>query len=96
MFILSFMLANLFFWASWHNLDLLQNYSLILNDINRNEFCSEDFYDVRIVEDCNLMGCGSFESIYLTSKSIAILSYVIFVGIIGEFLVRKWREKYRL
>lgn len=95
MFILVFMFANLAFWVSWHNLDLLQNYSLIFNDINRNEFCSEDFYDVRGVEDCNLFGCGTFENIYVVSKSFALFSYMLFNGLVIEFLVRAWKRKSR-
>lgn len=73
-------LSGLFFVSSWHNLDLLQNYSLILNDINNNDV--EGLYNVRDVEDCNLIGCHDFMSIYIVSKFMAFSSFVMLISYI--------------
>lgn len=93
MFLLALIMGNVLFWGSWHNLDLLQNYSLIYNDFNRENSCDSGFYDVRDASDCNLYGCKEFQQIYMESKFMAFVSYILMLGIIIEAMVRYYKKK---
>ena len=91
--VVALMLANALFWISWHNLDQLNGYAMLLNDINAIEHCDDNFYDVREIQDCGVIDCPDFQTAYIKSKFAEVLSYILFTGIIGEFLIRKWKKK---
>lgn len=81
-FIFAIVLSNVLFWGSYHNLDLLQNYALIYNDIN-SQHCTHDFINIRNIKDCNaLYDCPDFQTIYIHSKFMQFAAYFIMLGII--------------
>lgn len=93
MFIVFFGMAHILFWAGWHNTDLLQNYSLMYNDINKLNADNEiGFYDARNIKDCNLTGCFEFKDIYMQSKFYSLVAFLIFNGIIANHFIERYKE----
>lgn len=91
--ILSFIIiSNILFFTSYHNLDLLQNYSLLYNSFNLNSHCDSNALNIKEITDCtSLRYCPSFQSIYLNSKLIQIISYIILNFLLINNLI--WRYK---
>lgn len=86
-------IGNIFFYISYHNLDLLQNYSLIYNSINLETHCSSNALDVRQITDCTASRyCPDFQTIYLNSKFIQILSFLILNGVLMNYLLRLYKN----
>jgi len=71
------------FFTAFHNIDLLSNYSLLWNDLNREEHCDMGFYDLRDLQDCNgLFQCPDYKTIYITSVNTLFISFFILIAII--------------
>lgn len=71
-------LSSVMFFGSWHNLDLLQNYSMIYQQINLEYFCTNDALDVRDITDCTASGsCPYFKDIYIKSKYFNLICFIL-------------------
>jgi len=88
-------LSVVFFYSAFHNLDLLSNYSLIFNDVNKKSFIEGNlsgYYDLREIQDCNgYFQCPDYKTIYIGSVNLLFLSYNILFGLlisIGLFHLR--------
>jgi hypothetical protein len=73
-------LANVLFFIQWHNTDLLQNYSIMFNDIN-NHNCN-NFYNIRDITEYNIFGENVFQEIYNKAKFLQLISIALFNFII--------------
>lgn len=95
LFIFSLLSSVVLFWISFHNMDLIHNYSLIYSDSNKQLCtCEGGFLDIREIRDCNgLNQCPTSSEIYLSSTNILFMSHFIMLGIITYFVVEKWLEK---
>lgn len=94
-FISTLLLSICLFWISFHNIDLIHNYSLIYSDSNKQLCtCEDGFRDIREIRDCNgLNQCFTFSEIYLSSTNMVFISHFIMLGIVTYFVVEKWLEK---
>lgn len=82
------------FWISFHNIDLIHNYSLIYSDSNKQLCdCEDGFSDIRKLRDCNGFQCPTSSEIYISSINMLFISHFIMLGIITYFVVEKWFEK---
>lgn len=90
-FLFLFMLGNIYFFASWHNLDLLQNYSLMFSDINIKYSNDSELLNVREITDCTGFNvCNDFKSIYLNSKSLSLITIMLLDFLIINMVYVKW------
>jgi len=71
------------FFIAFHNIDLLSNYALLMNDVNKEHNCDEGFYDIREIEDCNaLYQCPDYQQIYINSVNTLYVSFFFFTTLI--------------
>jgi len=71
------------FFIAFHNLDLLSNYALLMNDVNKEHNCDNGFYDIRDIEDCNgYSQCPDYKTIYIRSVNTLYVSFFLFTSII--------------
>ncbi len=71
------------FFVAFHNLDLLQNYSIIYNQINKETCESSVFMELSTLTDCNLFDCPDFRTIYIRSKTVQGASFVVLAVMAG-------------
>jgi dolichyl-phosphate beta-glucosyltransferase len=69
LFVFVMIIANILFWTSYHNLDLMSNYAMIFNDLNAERYNGSDFLNIRDITDCTAINyCPDFKTIYHIEK----------------------------
>jgi hypothetical protein len=92
--VFSFIFSILLFFTAFHNLDLIQNYALIYNDLN--QLRDEDNFNVRKIQDCTGIGrCPNYATIYIKSNVLLIGSFFMMMFVALGFMIEKWEKKYR-
>jgi hypothetical protein len=89
--IYSFIFAIVLFFTAFHNLDLLQNYAIIYNDLN--QLRDEDNFDVRTIRDCTAFSCPNYLTHYIRSNVVLIASFFMMTFVALGFLIEKWEKK---
>lgn len=85
--------SNILFWISFHNNDLLHNYSVIYSQVNR-ENCDNYYIELIDIIDCTAIDkCYTYQEIYKISVILKILSYYMLVGIILFFVIQNGTSK---
>ena len=95
LFLTAFFIAVSLFVISWHNLDVINGYAMLFNDINAIEHCDDNFMNIREINDCGAVYCPDYSTIYVKSKVAEAVGFIILIGIIIEFLLIKWKKKYQ-
>jgi len=94
LFLFLSMLGTLLFWVSFHNIDLLINYSMWTNDFNQKLVGGDKLFNLRDIEDCTIANhCPDFKTIYLRSVFMLFLSHSALVLLITYFVLEKWIKK---
>lgn len=82
---LSVLIVSIFlFMTAFHNLDLMSNYGLIMNDINQ-EFAEcnpQKYIDLRDIKDCNNFICDDYQTIYMKSVVMQFIAYIMLMGLV--------------
>jgi hypothetical protein len=76
------LLFDIGFLMTWHNLDVLQSYSLLYNDFNEKACIMHE--DLRDLEDCGVFTCQKFQSIYINGKTLQL---IMFFGVNMMFFI---------
>jgi len=91
MVLIALIVSVSFFYISFHNLDLLSNYALLYNSVNKEFNCEIDkFWDLYDVQDCNgLNQCHDYATIYLQSMVMQMFAFIILIMISMTYLIEK-------
>lgn len=82
-----------FYFMAFHNIDLLSNYALLLNDINKENHFKNNYryYDLRDVSDCtHFNSCPDYTQIYKNSQLLNSISFIFLLFCLGVLL---WQKK---
>ena len=84
-----------FFYIGYHNTDLMSNYALLYNSVNKEYNCQIDrFWDLYDVHDCNgLMQCHDYATIYTQSMLMQMGSFIIMTMIAMAYIIDKLSDK---